>query len=120
MSEYISPDEIQIESAFDKEFNDSHTLDPVKVPQYDINSFSRQEIFRHDDPLLHAHAYEMPKMNLMPNEHFVKPHEVEGYFKGDGTYVEGYYRDGDDNTDVNRSIHEGGGYTRSNPITGDE
>ena len=35
--------------------------------------------------------------------HNVTPHDVSGYQRTDGTYVEGYHRDGDD------------GYYRSNP-----
>jgi len=37
--------------------------------------------------------------------HHVEPHYVEGYYRADGTYVEGYMRDGED----------GNGYLRSNP-----
>ncbi|WP_280771829.1 hypothetical protein [Salipaludibacillus daqingensis] len=48
-------------------------------------------------------------------EHFVQPHEVDGYYREDGTYVDGYYRDGDGDTSVNLTAEEGGGYYRSNP-----
>lgn len=47
--------------------------------------------------------------------HFVNPHYVEGYVRQDGTYVEGYWRDGDNDTSVNRDVHDGGGYDRTNP-----
>lgn len=50
-----------------------------------------------------------------PGNHFVQPHEVDAYYRNDGTYVEGYYRDGDGDTSVNTDIEDGGGYTRSNP-----
>ncbi|WP_143083023.1 hypothetical protein [Salibacterium qingdaonense] len=49
------------------------------------------------------------------NLHAVDPHEVSGYETEDGTMVEGYYRDGDGNTDINLSKEDGGGYLRSNP-----
>ncbi|MDW0116251.1 DUF3892 domain-containing protein [Sporosarcina thermotolerans] len=49
------------------------------------------------------------------NSHFVNPHDVSGYTRGDGTVVEGYYRDGDGNTDINLSKEDGGGYIRTNP-----
>ncbi|MGG0936982.1 hypothetical protein ABHN11_12840 [Brevibacillus centrosporus] len=47
--------------------------------------------------------------------HEVKPHWVNGYERAEGTYVEGYWRDGDGNTSVNLTEEEGGGYLRSNP-----
>ncbi|MBT2756721.1 hypothetical protein J7E71_12220 [Mesobacillus foraminis] len=50
-----------------------------------------------------------------PNGHFVKAHWVDGYTRADGTYVEGYWRDGDGDTSVNRSVEQGGGWNQSNP-----
>jgi Protein of unknown function (DUF3892) len=50
-----------------------------------------------------------------PGIHFVEPHYVEGYFRQDGTYVDGYWRDGDGNTDIDLTIEDGGGYIRTNP-----
>ncbi|RXJ02224.1 hypothetical protein DS745_07490 [Anaerobacillus alkaliphilus] len=47
--------------------------------------------------------------------HRVEPHFVEGYTKANGTEVQGYWRDGDGDTSVNRTAEEGGGYNRSNP-----
>ena len=47
--------------------------------------------------------------------HFVNPHEVQSYVRADGTIVEGYFRDGDGGTSVDRSIEDAGGYYRSNP-----
>lgn len=48
-----------------------------------------------------------------PAVHHVKPHEVSGYTRADGTYVEGYYRDGDGpNTQLTEQ--QGGGYLRTN------
>lgn len=44
---------------------------------------------------------------------FVDPHQVDGYYKKDGSYVNGYWRDGDGNTSVNLTKSEGGGYWRS-------
>jgi tryptophan-rich sensory protein len=46
---------------------------------------------------------------------FVDPHYVSGYEREDGTYVDGYWRDGDGDTSINRTVEEGGGYWRSNP-----
>ncbi|WP_226581050.1 hypothetical protein [Halobacillus litoralis] len=117
MSEYI------VEAAdsgetFDQDFHSPSTnLTELhhEVPQLDVNSFSGQEIFDQPDPLKHAQQYQCPKLDLTPGEHFVQPHYVDGYFRSDGTYVEGYYRDGGGNTNVNHSVSEGGGYTRTNP-----
>jgi len=47
--------------------------------------------------------------------HYVEPHYVNEYTRTDGTFVEGYWRDGDGNTSVNLTSEEGGGYLRSNP-----
>lgn len=47
--------------------------------------------------------------------HFVQPHEVDAYYRNDGTYVDGYYRDGDGDTSINTDLEDGGGYNRSNP-----
>ncbi len=43
---------------------------------------------------------------------WVDPHEVSGYERADGTSVEGYYRDGDGDTTIDRPIDEGGGFFR--------
>lgn len=47
--------------------------------------------------------------------HFVEPHYVDSYMRNDGTFVEGYWRDGDGNTGINLTANNGGGYMRSNP-----
>lgn len=47
----------------------------------------------------------------MKSEHYVHPHDVSSYTKKDGTFVKGFWRDGDGNTDVNRDI----GYFAGNP-----
>ncbi|MCL7748751.1 hypothetical protein [Halalkalibacter alkaliphilus] len=50
-----------------------------------------------------------------PDLQFVEPHYVMSYTRNDGTHVEGYWRDGDGNTSVDRSFEDGGGYLRSTP-----
>jgi hypothetical protein len=47
-----------------------------------------------------------------PNTHDVTPHYVEGYYNKYGTYVEGYFRDGDGDTSVD---NPNGGYEQHNP-----
>ncbi|WP_340701067.1 hypothetical protein [Brevibacillus borstelensis] len=42
----------------------------------------------------------------------VDPHEVSGYFRDDGTYVDPYWRDGDHNPLTTLTKEEGGGYYR--------
>lgn len=49
-----------------------------------------------------------------PGVHHVKPHEVSGYTRADGTYVEGYTRDGDGNPNTQLTEQQGGGYLRTN------
>lgn len=48
-------------------------------------------------------------------QHFVHPHFVESYSREDGTLVEGYWRDGDGDTQADLQVHEGGGYMQTNP-----
>jgi len=51
-----------------------------------------------------------------PDVYWVEPHWVNSYQTADGTYVDGYWRDGDGDTSVNLGTHQGGGYLRSSPI----
>lgn len=48
-------------------------------------------------------------------EHFVNPHWVDEYERSDGTQVDGYWRDGDGDTSVDRGVEEGGGWMQGNP-----
>lgn len=66
------------------------------------------------NPYTIAEAINSPAPESTGN-HFVHPHEVDAYYRNDGTYVDGYYRDGDGDTSVNTHIEDGGGYNRSNP-----
>ncbi|WP_053367795.1 hypothetical protein [Bacillus sp. FJAT-27245] len=50
-----------------------------------------------------------------PGTTHVTPHEVSGYYRADGTYVDGYYRDGDGNPATSLTEEQGGGYLRTNP-----
>lgn len=45
--------------------------------------------------------------------HYVNPHSVRPYIRNDGTFVSGYWRDGDGNTSINRDT----GYFARNPNT---
>ncbi|AQQ55137.1 hypothetical protein B0X71_14365 [Planococcus lenghuensis] len=75
-----------------------------------------QDVFSFNDPLKHAHLFQFEPLNLdLGNNHFVQPHYVDAYIRADGTMVDGYFRDGDGNTMVDRTIDQGGGYIRSNP-----
>lgn len=49
------------------------------------------------------------------DSNFKDPHWVEGYERADGTYVESYYRDGDDDCDTILDKSEGGGYYAHDP-----
>jgi len=48
--------------------------------------------------------------------HFVNPHYVEAYARQDGTWVDGYWRDGDGDTHVDLHVEDGGGYMQSDPV----
>ena len=48
---------------------------------------------------------------LMTPIHYVHPHSVSSYVRKDGTFVSGYWRDGDGDTDHNRAT----GYYARNP-----
>lgn len=61
------------------------------------------------DTLVQGDAYEVDAATS-----FVDPHEVSDYVRSDGTEVEGYWRDGDGNTTIDRTIEQGGGYLRHN------
>lgn len=99
----------------DASFHDND-LYHQELPVLDVNAFSRQDIFDSPNPLAIADSYQCPALDLdFGNQHFVEPHSVDGYTRADGTYVDGYFRDGDGNTDVNRAKEAGGGYFRSNP-----
>lgn len=50
-----------------------------------------------------------------PGLHHVDPHMVSGYVTANGTEVADYWRDGDGDTSVDRSLEQGGGYWRTNP-----
>ncbi|WP_246188130.1 hypothetical protein [Paenibacillus tengchongensis] len=66
-----------------------------------------------EEVFLNADAMDTAGIN--PEQHFVHPHFVEPYYREDGTYVEGYWRDGDGDTDIDLSMEDGGGYMRTNP-----
>jgi hypothetical protein len=55
------------------------------------------------------------EVGITDDHHFVKPHQVSGYWREDGSYVEPLWRDGDGDTSVNLAEEEGGGYIRSDP-----
>lgn len=75
-----------------------------------------QDVFSYSDPLKYSHLFEFAPLYLnMEDSHVVKPHYVDPYIRQDGTLVEGYYRDGDGDTSIDRPFGLGGGYIRSNP-----
>lgn len=75
-----------------------------------------QSIHHYSDPLKYANNLEFKPLNLTNDHtHFVKPHYVDPYIRKDGTLVEGYFRDGDGNPNIDTPLGQGGGYWRSNP-----
>ncbi|TKD70765.1 hypothetical protein [Pseudalkalibacillus hwajinpoensis] len=118
MGEFNSFDIVDVSSAFDQDYGLStgyESTDFGEITVLDTNSFSgTNDVFHTSDPLKHAYKFQFEPLDL-GNLHFVEPHYVDGYFRSDGTYVEGYYRDGDGNPTIDRPIEHGGGYVRSNP-----
>ena len=51
------------------------------------------------------------KFTTVTPVHYVRPHWVSSYTRKDGTFVSGYWRDGDGNTKINRQT----GYFAKNP-----
>lgn len=112
---------VDTSNAFDNDFGvtgELVTSNPTPVDYIDT-SFGQhqgQEIFNFSDPLKHVHQFDFEPLNLnIDNTHFVQPHYVDPYIRTDGTLVEGYYRDGDGNPDIDTPVNQGGGYMRSNP-----
>lgn len=62
---------------------------------YAVNTFSRKG----------------KQFTIVTPAHYVSPHNVQPYRRKDGTFVSGFWRDGDGNTDINRST----GYYARNP-----
>lgn len=60
-------------------------------------------------------THHVAELNESDGTNFVDPHYVEGYYRSDGTYVNGYWRDGDENSNTTLTTEDGGGYLRSNP-----
>lgn len=97
---------------YDQQHDVTTLLDNHGYNTYD----SSNDFLDYQDPLKHAYKHQFQPLTLdLGNTHFVNPHHVNGYFRNDGTYVEGYFRDGDGNSAVDRTVEAGGGYIRSNP-----
>jgi hypothetical protein len=81
----------------------------------DILDFST-ELFNPFTQFLEGNSLEADSINTInPEQHFVNPHQVSGYERSDGTYVESYWRDGDGDTSVDLQVEDGGGYSQTNP-----
>jgi len=119
---------LSVSNSFDQDFGGSelmvqdsstglgldHDITSVQPPSmaYDYSS----NFMDYQDPLKHAYKHQFQPLVLdVGNTHFVNPHYVNGYFRSDGTYVEGYFRDGDGNSVIDTPAEMGGGYIRSNP-----
>ncbi|WJY26434.1 hypothetical protein [Sporosarcina trichiuri] len=106
--------------SFDQDFSQPDTLqtdtlfhNPVHVTEaYTAHHPIHGNILHleYEDPLKYSGNLTFEPLTIKLDPHFVHPHEVSGYERQDGTYVEGYYRDGDGDTSVNRTVEQGGGY----------
>ncbi|WP_038112617.1 hypothetical protein [Tuberibacillus calidus] len=122
MSDNGYHDPTQFSDDFNHHFNQSTEFlnnDPNAplMSQVDLTSGSySNDILQYQDPLSHVHQFQFEPFHAnLNNTHFVKPHYVHSYIKSDGTLVEGYYRDGDGNTHIDRPLDAGGGYMAGNP-----
>ncbi|MDM5336377.1 hypothetical protein QUF84_03905 [Fictibacillus enclensis] len=96
------------EGVFDNDGNNGGNIDTGGMAMGDATqSYNEGEIEATD-------SQEYTK-EVNPNSHGVAPHFVEGYYRADGTFVEGYWRDGDGDTDVNRTAEQEGGWNQGNP-----
>ena len=99
-----------------KNHHDNGITSLVDYHEHNFLSDYFHDFYNYNDPLKYVHKFNFQPLQIdFDHTHFVKPHFVEGYIKKDGTFVEGYFRDGDGNTDVNRTLEMGGGYIRTNP-----
>lgn len=119
MSDYLTNDLMPVSDAFDHDYSntfdspapiDGNPLTATPIGS-DNNFASMQDVIQYDDPLKYASTVKYTPLDF----HFVEPHYVNGYLRSDGTYVEGYYRDGDGDTTVDRTEENGGGYFRGDP-----
>lgn len=121
MSEWMPPEVVEVFDQFDNDYgNNLDNTNVAEVVPVDVTSHAsnlNSDVFSYQDPLKYAHKYQFEPLdlNVFGNAHVVDPHYVDGYFRKDGTYVEGYYRDGDGNHNTHLTTEQGGGYLRTNP-----
>ena len=90
------------EISFDDVQRDPFVLSQAMV--HALHTLTLNDCLATHDPLAHVQHLTIEPMKLT----YVEPHWVNGYFRADGTYVQGYFRDGDGNTNV----FDGDGYYR--------
>lgn len=90
---------------------------PFHSPYQDLfNDLVQHEISHEGDSTESLFPHEdVQDVHDDPCGHFVHPHEVHDYVRADGTHVDGYWRDGDGDTTIDRTVDDGGGYIQSNP-----
>ncbi|PIC96648.1 hypothetical protein CSV69_03755 [Sporosarcina sp. P26b] len=111
--------------SFDNDFSTSSHFDgnvfkePIDVSEAYIAHHpidGKTVYLTYQDPLNHTHKVEFQPFEMKSSLNFVEPHSVKGYHRADGTPVNGYYRDGDGDTSVDRDVDQGGGYFRNDSI----
>lgn len=107
-----------VSEAFDSDFIHTDNLfhhDVLITEAYAADHPIKGEILHleYADPLKYASSIQFEPLDIrLDTKHFVTPHEVSGYERQDGTRVDGYYRDGDADTSIDRTVEQGGGYFR--------
>lgn len=109
MSEYENSIEENFSNPIDYSSPESYSYNDLMggpVVEVEVMPNVHQYLLQ-DDPLRHASAIQFPSLSM----HYVEPHYVSSYFRADGSFIEGYLRDGDGDT----STFDGNGYMRKNP-----
>lgn len=88
----------------------------IGVADYlDIVGTDGVDLVDHDMDMSDVGDLDIDMDDMTDGEHFVEPHYVDSYVRSDGTFVEGFWRDGDGNTNIDLTVDQGGGYMRTNP-----
>ena len=91
-------------------FKEQIDISEAYIADHPING--KTVYLTYQDPLQHTHKVQFQPFEMKGGLSFVEPHEVKSYQRADGTAVNGYYRDGDSDTTIDRDVERGGGYFR--------
>lgn len=106
MNEFESIPEDTLSTSIDHSSPENYSYDNLMGgPFVEVGAMPNvHQYLLQDDPLRHASAIQFPSLSM----NYVEPHYVSSHFRTDGTFVDGYLRDGDDDT----TTFDGDGYMR--------